>query len=108
MTERRSPLLATHAELGAKLTEFAGWDMPLQFSGIVAEHNAVRSSVGVFDVSHLGKLRLEGAAAGDSLDRAVTADINALDVGRATYALILYEDGGCVDDVFVYRLGSQE
>ncbi|MBA2312432.1 MAG: glycine cleavage system aminomethyltransferase GcvT [Actinobacteria bacterium] len=108
MTERRTPLLEAHAELGAKLTEFAGWDMPLQFSGIVSEHNSVRSSVGVFDVSHLGKLRLEGASAGKALDRAVTADIGALEVGRATYALVLYDDGGCVDDLFVYRLGSHE
>ncbi|MFN2489017.1 MAG: glycine cleavage system aminomethyltransferase GcvT [Actinomycetota bacterium] len=107
MVARRTPLLDSHKALGAKLTEFAGWDMPLQYEGIVAEHNAVRSSVGVFDVSHLGKLRVSGASAEVALQRAVTADV-AIEPGRATYALALSDDAGCIDDVFVYRLGRAE
>lgn len=106
--DRRTPLLEVHRELGAKLTEFAGWEMPLQYTGVIAEHNAVRSSVGVFDVSHLGKLRVSGIAAGDALQEAVTSDVVALEPGRARYALVLTDDGGVVDDVFVYRIADGE
>jgi aminomethyltransferase len=110
MGERRTPLLETHRKLGAKLTEFAGWEMPLSYGGggVIAEHNAVRGAVGVFDVSHLGKLRVSGPGAADALGFAVTADIVSLPVGRARYGLVLTEEGGCVDDVFTYRLGDDE
>lgn len=107
-SRRRTPLLDVHRRLGARVTEFAGWDMPLQYGGVVAEHNAVRNSVGVFDVSHLGKLRVGGAGAEGALQEAVTADVAGLEVGRASYALCLTEEGGCVDDVFVYRLSDDE
>jgi glycine cleavage system T protein (aminomethyltransferase) len=107
-TARATSLLEIHEELGARLTEFSGWEMPLQYSGVVAEHRAVREAVGVFDVSHLGKLRVGGRDGGQALQYTVTSDILALDVGRATYALVLQEDGGCVDDIFVYRLDEQE
>jgi aminomethyltransferase len=103
-SRRESPLLEVHKGLGARLTEFAGWDMPLQFEGVIAEHRAVREAAGLFDVSHLGKLRVAGAEAGSALQRALTADVEALGPGRATYSLVLTDDGGCVDDVFVYRL----
>ncbi|MGH2820001.1 MAG: glycine cleavage system aminomethyltransferase GcvT, partial [Actinomycetota bacterium] len=105
---RYTHLLDVHGQLGAKLTEFGGWDMPLQYSGIIAEHNAVREGAGVFDVSHLGKLRLTGPGSVEALQVALTADVGALDVGRATYSLVLADDGGCIDDVFVYRLGDEE
>ncbi|HEX2294620.1 MAG TPA: glycine cleavage system aminomethyltransferase GcvT [Actinomycetota bacterium] len=108
MTARATPLLAAHEALGARLTEFAGWQMPLQYTGVIAEHNAVRTSAGLFDVTHLGKLRVKGPGAGDALQHALTADVVALEPGRATYALALVDDGGCVDDVFVYRIGSEE
>lgn len=109
MTEKReTPLLDAHRKLGAKLTEFGGWDMPLQYEGIVAEHNAVRNNCGIFDVSHLGKLRVTGASGGASLQMAVTADAEALEVGRAKYALVLAEDGGTIDDIFVYRIAPEE
>lgn len=108
MTKRATPLLAAHQGLGARLTEFAGWDMPLQYTGIIAEHNAVRTSAGLFDVTHLGKLRVRGGGAGEALQRALTADVVGLEPGRATYALALVDDGGCVDDVFVYRIGPEE
>ncbi|HEV2754909.1 MAG TPA: glycine cleavage system aminomethyltransferase GcvT [Actinomycetota bacterium] len=108
MTRRATPLLAAHRALGARLTEFAGWEMPLQYSGVIAEHTAVRTSAGLFDVTHLGKLRVRGDGAGDALQHALTADALALDPGRATYSLVLVDDGGCVDDVFVYRIGPDE
>lgn len=103
---KATPLLDLHRELGAKLTAFGGWDMPLQYTGVIAEHDAVRNDVGIFDVSHLGKLLVSGPGAADALQFAVTADVVALEVGRATYALVLSDDAGCVDDVFVYRLGD--
>ncbi|MDQ3986611.1 MAG: glycine cleavage system aminomethyltransferase GcvT [Actinomycetota bacterium] len=106
--ERATALLAVHKELDARLTDFAGWAMPLQYSGIVAEHNAVRTSAGVFDVSHLGKLRISGPGGGSALQHALTADVAGLEPGRATYSLVLTDAGGCVDDVFVYRLGADE
>lgn len=105
---RATHLLADHRGLGAKLTEFGGWDMPLQYTGIVAEHNAVRQDVGVFDVSHLGKLRVSGPDALRALEHALTSDVGALEEGAASYALVLTEEGGVVDDVFVYRFGPEE
>jgi aminomethyltransferase len=104
--DRATPLLDAHVRLGAKLTDFAGWSMPLQYSGIIAEHNAVRETAGIFDVSHLGKLRVAGD--GEALQHALTADVYGLEVGRATYSLVCTDDGGCVDDVFVYRLAGDE
>ena len=106
--ERRTPLLEEHARLGARLTDFGGWQMPLQYSGVISEHNAVRTSVGIFDVSHLGKLRVKGASAVEALQHALTCDIEALSEGNASYALVLTDSGGCIDDVFVYRIAAQE
>ena len=101
---KETALLEEHRHLGARLIDFAGWDMPLQYEGVVAEHNAVRTGVGVFDVSHLGKLLVTGAGALDGLQTAVTADVSAIAPGTAKYAVCLTDDGGCIDDVFVYRL----
>ena len=106
--QKATSLLDAHRGLGAKLTEFGGWEMPLQYAGIIAEHNAVRSSAGVFDVSHLGKLLLDGPSAESSLQEALTCDVSKLEVGAATYALVLEDDAGCVDDVFLYRLADEE
>lgn len=105
---RETPLLAVHRDLGAKLTEFGGWQMPLQYEGIIAEHNAVRRGCGLFDVTHLGKLRITGPEGGAALQETVTADVEALEAGHAKYALALTEDAGTIDDVFVYRLGPEE
>ena len=105
---RASPLLAEHRRLGARLTEFAGWEMPLQYTGVIAEHNAVRTAAGLFDVSHLGKLRVSGKGAGRALQHALTADVLELPPGRASYSLVLADSGGAVDDVFVYRLCEDE
>lgn len=106
--DRASPLLELHRELGAKLTEFGGWQMPLQYTGVVKEHNAVRTSTGVFDVSHLGKLRVRGPSGAEALQRALTSDVGSLEPGRAKYALALHDDGGCIDDLFCYRLGTDD
>ena len=108
MGGRATPLLEAHRRLGAKLIDFAGWEMPISYTGVVAEHTAVRTAAGVFDVSHLGKLRVAGPYAADALQKALTADVVALPEGRATYALALTETGGCIDDVFVYRIADNE
>jgi aminomethyltransferase len=108
MTQKSTVLLDAHRRLGARLIDFAGWDMPLQYQGVIAEHTAVRNDCGVFDVSHLGKLTLRGSDAGDALQRAVTVDVLSLPIGRATYALALTDDGTCIDDIFVYRIGDDE
>lgn len=108
MTVKHTSLLDEHRKLGARLIDFAGWDMPLQYEGVVAEHNAVRNDVGLFDVSHLGKLVMSGPDAIETLQQAVTADVAALQPGTATYALCLTDDGGCIDDIFVYRLTTDE
>ena len=105
---KQTALLDEHRRLGARLIDFAGWDMPLQYEGVVAEHNAVRTDVGVFDVSHLGKLTLSGPDAEATLQHAVSADVTALEPGRAKYAVCLTDDAGCIDDVFVYRLGPHD
>ena len=107
-THKETALLDEHRALGARLTDFGGWQMPLQYAGVIAEHAAVRTSAGIFDVSHLGKLLVKGAGAGDALQAALTADVVALAPGRATYSVVLTEGGGCVDDVFAYRLGPEE
>lgn len=109
MAEQRSTvLLEAHKALGAKLIDFGGWDMPLQYAGVISEHQAVRTGAGLFDVSHLGKLRVTGAANGEALQRAVTADVIGLEPGRATYSLVLTEDAGTVDDIFIYRIADDD
>ena len=101
---RSSPLHDRHLELGASLTDFAGWDMPLHYGSVVAEHNAVRSSAGMFDLSHLGTLTVIGSGAEETIQRSFTNDVSSLAVGRAHYTLCLTPDGGIVDDLLVYRL----
>lgn len=100
---RTSPLLAEHRRLGARLIEFGGWEMPLQYRGVVSEHLAVRERAGVFDVSHLGKLIIEGAKAVEVLDALLPGKVAGLSDWKAGYNLLLTEAGGIVDDVFVYR-----
>lgn len=101
---RPSPLADRHRALGAKTTVFAGWDMPLDFGGVVAEHRAVRDGCGVFDLSHLGKIAVWGTGAVESLQYAFTNDVTLLSRGRAHYTLCLNEAGGVVDDLLLYRL----
>ncbi len=102
---RHSPLDDRHRALGAAMTEFAGWDMPLHYGSVVAEHRAVRERCGVFDLSHLGTLRVTGDGAEAAVQQTFTGDAAALEVGRAHYTLCLTSDGGIVDDLLVYRMG---
>ena len=106
MTEepRATPLVARHEALGARLVDFAGWRMPIQYAGILEEHRAVRQRAGLFDLCHMGELFVEGPDAGDALAGAVTTDPRSLAIGRAHYSMICDQDGGILDDLIVYRL----
>jgi aminomethyltransferase len=104
---RETPLIDRHREAGARLINFAGWQMPVQYSGIIDEHRAVRQRAGLFDLSHMGELFVEGPDAGAALARALVTDPPGLAVGRAHYSMICAPDGGIIDDLIVYRLGDQ-
>ena len=101
-----TPLAARHEALGARMIGFAGWRMPVQYGSIIEEHRAVRERVGLFDLSHMGELMVEGATAGDGLATALVSDPPALQVGRAHYSMICAPDGGIIDDLIVYRLAE--
>lgn len=103
---RRTPLFDVHQEAGAKLVPFAGWEMPVQYDGIKEEHIAVRTHAGIFDVSHMGQIEVEGPGSLAFLQRAVSNDIARIGIGGAQYSLLLNEDAGVIDDLFVYRLGN--
>jgi aminomethyltransferase len=103
---RRSPLDDRHRQLGATMTDFGGWEMPLDYGSVVAEHRAVREACGAFDLSHLGTLRVTGPAATAAVQCAFTNDASVLQVGRAHYTLCLSDDGGILDDLLVYRVGD--
>ncbi len=100
---RRTPLYEEHKVLGARIVDFAGWEMPVQYEGIKAEHEAVRNRAGLFDVSHMGEVVFKGRQAEEAVQRLVTRDVSRLAVGQAGYAAVCYENGGTVDDVLVYR-----
>ncbi len=100
---KRTPLYSQHAALNAKLVEFGGWEMPVQYSGIVSEHRAVRSAAGLFDVSHMGQIQVSGAGAMDFLQYLAANDIGKLQIGRCQYSFLLNERGGTIDDMMVYR-----
>jgi aminomethyltransferase len=99
---QRTPLYSWHASHGARLVEFAGWDMPVQYSGIALEHQAVRTAVGIFDISHMGRLWFEGKGATDLVQRLFSNDAATLKEGQARYGLVCNEQGGIRDDVLVY------
>jgi aminomethyltransferase len=101
---KRTPLYAAHVKAGARMVEFGGWHMPVQYTGIIEEHRRVRASVGLFDVSHMGEFEIEGPDALAALQSLTTNDVAALEVGQVQYALLCYPDGGIVDDLTVYRL----
>jgi aminomethyltransferase len=100
---KHTPLYDEHKALGARLVDFAGYEMPVQYEGIKAEHEAVRNHAGLFDVSHMGEAVFRGPEAEVAVQRLVTRDVGRLDVGQAGYCAVCYEDGGTVDDVIVYR-----
>jgi aminomethyltransferase len=105
-TLRRTPLYDRHVEAGARLVPFAGWEMPVQYAGIRAEHLATRESCGVFDVSHMGEIETSGPQAEAFLQRVLSNDVAKIAVGGAQYSVLCREDGGVLDDLFTYRLGD--
>jgi aminomethyltransferase len=102
-----TPLTEAHRDLGARLIEFGGWLMPVQYGSIIDEHRTVRERVGLFDLSHMGELYVDGPEAGLALASALISDPPALAIGRAQYSMICAEDGGIIDDLIVYRLGEE-
>jgi aminomethyltransferase len=105
---RPSPLAAEHARLGAKFAPFAGWEMPIQYGGIIPEHRSVREDCGVFDISHMGQIWIDGEGAADWLNGLLTNDVSLLGLGEGQYTLMLNERGGVIDDLIVYRTGEAE
>src|SRR2546423_3366700 len=99
---RRTPLYDRHVAAGARLVNFAGWEMPVQYESVKAEHLAVRGSAGVFDVSHMGQIQTTGPDAARFLQHLVTNDVEKVPIGGAQYALICRDDGGVLDDLFSY------
>ena len=104
---QETALVDVHRALGARLIDFAGWLMPVQYRGILDEHRAVRERAGLFDLSHMGELFVEGGEAGDMLAHALVTDPRTLTVGRAQYSMICEPDGGVIDDLIVYRMGAE-
>ena len=101
-----TPLHDRHVELGARMVPFAGWEMPVQYEGVIPEHRAVRTDAGVFDVSHMGELEVEGPRAHDLLQGPLSNDLDRLEPGQAQYTLLTNERGGIIDDLIAYRLGQ--
>src|SRR6202162_3218803 len=103
---RATPLNSVHRSLGAKMVDFGGWDMPVQYSGIIDEHRAVRTGVGLFDVSHMGEIEVRGPEAGKLTDFVTTNNVQKLKTGQAHYSGLLYEHGGFVDDILVHKVSD--
>jgi aminomethyltransferase len=99
-----TPLHDRHVALGARMVPFAGWEMPVQYEGVIQEHRAVRTDAGVFDVSHMGEIDVEGPRAHELLQSLLSNDLDELDPGRAQYTLLTNESGGIIDDLIAYRL----
>ncbi|MCC9204350.1 glycine cleavage system aminomethyltransferase GcvT [Arthrobacter sp. zg-Y769] len=106
MTEKYTALYEAHKRLGASFTDFGGWQMPLKYSSELAEHKAVRSAAGLFDLSHMGEVEVSGPDAGAFLDYALVGKLSAVKTGRAKYSLITNNDGGIIDDLISYRLAE--
>src|SRR2546425_10554769 len=100
----RTPLHDRHVALGARMVPFAGWEMPVQYEGVIPEHRAVRADCGVFDVSHMGEFEVEGPRATALLQATLSNDLDKIGPGQAQYTLLTNERGGIVDDLIVYRL----
>lgn len=105
---KHSPLEGGHIACGARMVEFGGWLMPVQYSGIIDEHRAVRSGVGMFDISHMGEVAVTGAGALAWLEGMLTNRVGKLEIGRGQYTLMLDEQGGVIDDLIIYRTGEHD
>jgi aminomethyltransferase len=108
MMLKRTPLYAAHQKLGGKLIEFGGWEMPVQYTSIVDEHQAVRTAAGLFDISHMGEVLVTGHKAAAFLNRVLTNDLSRLRVGQGQYTLLCNERGGVIDDLYAYCLAARE
>ena len=105
---KHTPLYSVHQQLGAKLIEFGGWEMPVYYTSIMEEHQAVRNAAGLFDVSHMGEVRVRGGAASEFLNGILTNDLRKLQPGQGQYSLLCNERGGVVDDLYAYRIEPEE
>ncbi|MDU1524475.1 MAG: glycine cleavage system protein T, partial [Cutibacterium granulosum] len=103
-----TPLEGLHEKLGASFTNFAGWRMPVRYTSDLAEHRAVRTSAGLFDLSHMGEVRVAGPQAGEALDHALAGKLSSVSVGRAKYSLLLTERGTVADDLVTYHVADDE
>lgn len=109
MTElKKTPLHAAHEALKAKIADFGGWAMPIEYTGVVEEHDAVRTDVGIFDVSHMGKLTITGQGALDAVNSILVNDLNRIGDGQAQYSMLCNPSGGVIDDLIVYRVSGDE
>ena len=107
-TVKRTPIYPAHLEWGAKMVDFGGWSMPVQYSGILDEHQSVRERAGLFDISHMGEFRVTGAGALGFLNHLLTNDATKLTVGKGQHSMICNDHGGIIDDLFVYRTNLEE
>ena len=105
---QHTAIYSEHEALGAKCADFGGWEMPIEYAGAVAEHDAVRSAVGVFDVSHMGKLRITGAGAVSALNAVVTSELGKITAGQAQYSMLCNDNGGIIDDFIIYRFSDDD
>src|SRR5437764_143966 len=103
---KATPLNAIHRTMRAKMVDFGGWDMPVQYTGIIDEHNAVRRAAGLFDVSHMGEIEIRGPEAVRCADFLTTNAVSKLKRGQAQYSALLYEHGGFVDDILVHKIAD--
>src|SRR6266446_4767902 len=106
--QKKTPLYDEHVRRGAKIVSFGGWLMPVQYTGIMDEHQAVRNNVGIFDISHMGQLLVDGPGAREWLNTMLTNNINKLEVGTGQYTFLLNEHGGIIDDLIAYRVGDEK
>jgi len=104
---KTTPLHAEHIALGARMAEFGGWDMPIQYEGILAEHEHTRTKTGVFDICHMGEFDLTGPTAAADLSRLLTMNLSTLTIGQCRYGFMLNDEGGVIDDLTCYRLGEE-
>src|SRR4051794_19022805 len=107
-TLKQTPLFEAYGKYGAKVIDFGGWALPVQFSSILEEHEAVRTEAGLFDVSHMGEVLVEGKDAESYINYLVTNDVTKLSINQAQYTAMCYPDGGTVDDLLVYKLGNEK
>src|SRR6476619_8560635 len=105
---KRTPLFENHQRLGARLIDFGGWEMPVQYTSIIDEHQAVRTAAGIFDIAHMGEVLVNGPAAAEFLNSVLTNDIRKLEVCLGQYTITCNEQGGAIDDLYAYRLGETE